>query len=87
MDVVKIKRFDVLLVNLDRTVGSEIKKTRPAVIISPNSMNLSKLKTVIIAPMTSTVKDNFPTRIMTEFKVDVLPALKRRGFLWPCVHD
>ncbi|KTD53552.1 MULTISPECIES: type II toxin-antitoxin system PemK/MazF family toxin [Legionella] len=66
--MVKIKRFDVFLVNLDPTVGSEIKKTRPAVIISPDSMNLSRLKTVIIAPMTSTIKDNFPTRILTEFK-------------------
>ncbi|KTD45454.1 mRNA interferase MazF [Legionella quinlivanii] len=66
--MVKIKRFDVFLVNLDPTMGSEIKKTRPAVIISPDSMNLSKLKTVIIAPMTSTIKDNFPTRILTEFK-------------------
>lgn len=68
MDVVKIKRFDVFLVNLDPTIGAEIKKTRPAVIISPDSMNLSRLKTVIIAPMTSTIKDNFPTRIVTEFK-------------------
>lgn len=67
--MVKIKRFDVFLVNLEPTIGSEIKKTRPAVIISPDSMNLSRLKTVIIAPMTSTIKDNFPTRIMTEFKV------------------
>ncbi|MCE3044447.1 type II toxin-antitoxin system PemK/MazF family toxin [Legionella sp. 16cNR16C] len=66
--MVKIKRFDVFLVNLDPTMGSEIKKTRPAVIISPDSMNLSKLKTVIIAPMTTTIKDNFPTRILTEFK-------------------
>ena len=66
--MVKIKRFDVFLVNLDPTIGSEIKKTRPAVIISPDSMNLSRLKTVIIAPMTSTIKDNFPTRILTEFK-------------------
>lgn len=66
--MVKIKKFDVFLVNLDPTVGSEIKKTRPAVIISPDSMNLSRLKTVIIAPMTSTIKDNFPTRILTEFK-------------------
>ena len=66
--MVKIKRFDVCLVNLDPTIGSEIKKTRPAVIISPDSMNLSRLKTVIIAPMTSTIKDNFPTRILTEFK-------------------
>lgn len=65
--MVKIKRFDVFLVNLDPTIGSEIKKTRPAVIISPDSMNSSRLKTVIIAPMTSTIKDNFPTRILTEF--------------------
>ena len=65
--MVKIKRFDVFLVNLDPIIGSEIKKTRPAVIISPDSMNSSRLKTVIIAPMTSTIKDNFPTRILTEF--------------------
>ncbi len=66
--MVKIKRFDVFLVNLDPTIGSEIKKTRPAVIISPDSMNMSRLKTVIIAPMTSTIKDNLPTRIFLEFK-------------------
>ena len=66
--MVNIKRFDIVLVTLDPTVGSEIKKTRPAVIISPDSMNLSRLKTVIIAPMTSTIKENFPTRIITEFK-------------------
>lgn len=66
--MVKINRFDVFLVNLDPTIGSEIKKTRPAVIISPNSMNLSRLKTVIIAPMTSTIKEDFPTRVMTQFK-------------------
>jgi mRNA interferase MazF len=68
VDVVRIKRFDVFLVNLDPTLGSEIKKTRPAVIISPDSMNLSRLKTVIIAPMTSTIKNDFPTRVRTEFK-------------------
>ncbi len=68
MDMVKIKRFDIFLVNLDPTVGFEIKKTRPAVIISPDQMNLSRLKTVIIAPMTSTIKNNFPTRILTVFK-------------------
>lgn len=66
--MVSIKRFDVCLVNLDPTVGSEIKKTRPAVIISPDVMNLSRLKTVIIAPMTSTLKEGFPTRIMTTFQ-------------------
>lgn len=68
MDVVKINRFDVFLVNLDPTVGSEIKKTRPAIVISPDSMNLSRLKTIIIAPMTSTIKNNFPTRVQTHFK-------------------
>lgn len=66
--MVSIKRFDVVLVNLDPTVGSEIRKTRPAVVVSPDSMNLSRLKTVIIAPMTSTIKENFPTRVMTMFK-------------------
>lgn len=66
--MVKLKRFDIFLVNLDPTIGSEIKKTRPAVIISPDSMNLSRLKTVIIAPMTSSIKENFPTRVNTEFK-------------------
>ena len=66
--MVGLKRFDIFLVNLDPTIGSEIKKTRPAVIVSPDSMNLSRLKTVIIAPMTSTIKENFPTRVNTEFK-------------------
>lgn len=66
--MVSLKRFDVCLVILDPTIGSEIKKTRPAVVISPDSMNKSRLKTVIIAPMTSTLHDNFPTRITTTFK-------------------
>lgn len=68
MDMVIVKRFDVCLIDLDPTVGSEIKKTRPAVIISPDSMNLSRLKTIIIAPMTSTLRDSFPTRINTVFQ-------------------
>ena len=46
-----IKRFEIYLVKLNPTVGSEIQKTRPCIIISPNEMNV--LKTVIIAPMTS----------------------------------
>ena len=66
--MVKLKRFDVCLVNLDPTIGSEIKKTRPVVVISPDSMNRSRLSTVIIAPMTSTVRDHFPTRVTTTFK-------------------
>ncbi len=68
MDMVSVKRFNVLLVNLDPTVGSEIKKTRPVVIVSPDSMNLSRLSTVIAAPMTSTIRTNFPTRVNVTFK-------------------
>ncbi len=49
--VVDIKRFEIYLVKLNPTVGSEIQKTRPCIIISPNEMNV--LKTVIVAPMTS----------------------------------
>lgn len=66
--MVKIKRFDICTVNLDPTIGSEIKKTRPAVIISPDSINLSRLKTVIIAPLTSTIRESFPTRVRIAFQ-------------------
>ena len=43
------------------------KKTRPCLVISPDSMNLSRLLTVIIAPLTSTMRSNFPTRIYVNF--------------------
>jgi mRNA interferase MazF len=61
-----INRFDVYLINLDPTVGSEIKKTRPCLIISPNEMNLH-IRTVIVAPMTTAGKD-YPTRVPCTFK-------------------
>ncbi len=54
-------RFDVYYVNLDPTIGSEIKKTRPCVIISPNEMN-NNIATIIVAPLTSKLR-NYPTRI------------------------
>ena len=57
----EINQYEIVLVNLDPTVGSEIKKTRPCVIISPNEMN-KYLNTVVIAPMTSHSK-NYPTRV------------------------
>lgn len=69
MDVVKNKppaRFDVFLINLDPTIGAEIQKTRPCVIISPDEMN-RHLRTIIIAPMTSTIKD-YPSRVPVKFK-------------------
>ncbi|BAU15649.1 transcriptional modulator of MazE/toxin MazF [Leptolyngbya sp. NIES-3755] len=61
-----VRRFDVFLVQLDPTVGFEIQKTRPCVIISPDEMNRS-LKTVLIAPLTS-VKRNFPFRVDCQFQ-------------------
>lgn len=57
----KFNQYDIVLVILDPTVGSEMKKTRPCVIISPNEMN-KYLQTVVIAPMTSNSKP-YPTRI------------------------
>ena len=58
-------RFDVFLVNLDPTVGREIKKTRPCLIISPDEMN-RHIRTVIVAPMTTRGRD-YPTRIDCHF--------------------
>lgn len=56
-----LKQYQIVLANLDPTVGSEIKKTRPCVIISPNEMN-KYLQTIVVAPMTSNSK-SYPTRI------------------------
>ena len=63
---VVINRFDVFLVNLDPTVGSEIQKTRPCVVISPDEMN-RYIATVIIAPMTTKGKV-YPTRVVCQFQ-------------------
>ncbi|MBE9175463.1 type II toxin-antitoxin system PemK/MazF family toxin [Synechocystis salina LEGE 06155] len=60
-----VNRFEVFLVNLDPTVGSEIQKTRPCVVISPNEMN-HYIATVIVAPMTTKGRP-YPTRISCEF--------------------
>jgi len=57
----EIKQYNIVLVNLEPTIGSEIKKTRPCVVISPDEMN-KYLQTIIIAPMTSQSK-KYPTRI------------------------
>ena len=61
-----IKRFDVFLVVLDPAVGSEIQKTRPALVISPDEMN-RHIQTVIIAPMTTRGRP-YPTRIECRFQ-------------------
>src|SRR5436309_12452220 len=62
---VAVERGDVHLVNLDPTIGSEIKKTRPCVVISPDEMN-RHLRTVIIAPLTSQGR-LYPTRVRCRF--------------------
>lgn len=61
-----VKRFDVYLVNLDPTVGHEIKKSRPCLIISPDELN-RYISTVIVAPM-STKGRTYPTRIPCVFQ-------------------
>lgn len=60
----EIKQYQIIIVNLDPTVGSEIRKTRPCLVISPNEMN-RHLRTIIIAPITSRSKD-YMTRVKFE---------------------
>ncbi len=87
-------RFDVLLISLDPSQGSEIKKTRPCVVISPDEMN-QHIKTLIVAPMTSTLK-NYPTSIPVLFEgregrivlsqlrtIDRSRVIKRLGVIAP----
>lgn len=57
----EINQYDIILVDLNPTIGSEMNKTRPCVVISPNEMN-KYLRTIIIAPMTSSLK-KYPTRV------------------------
>jgi len=61
-----INRFDVYLTNLAPTVGSEIQKTRPFLVISPDEMN-RHIRTVIVAPMTTAAND-YPSRVPCKFK-------------------
>ena len=65
----RYKQYSVVIVNLNPTVGSEIQKTRPCLVISPNEMNYSN---VIVAPMTSKKKD-YPTRV--QLKIDSFVVL------------
>ena len=65
----RYKQYSIVIVNLNPTVGSEIQKTRPCLIISPNEMNYSN---VIVAPMTSKKRD-YPTRV--QLKVDSFVVL------------
>ncbi|HXC24284.1 MAG TPA: type II toxin-antitoxin system PemK/MazF family toxin [Gemmatimonadaceae bacterium] len=60
------RRFDVILVDLDPTLGSEIRKTRPCVVVSPDEIN-AFIDTVVVAPMT-TGTHAYPTRIPCTFR-------------------
>jgi len=62
----EVKRFEVYLVNLDPTVGHEIKKSRPCLVISPDELN-RYISTVIVAPMTTKGR-NYPTRVPCKFQ-------------------
>jgi len=61
-----MKQYDIYLISLDPTIGHELKKSRPCIVISPDEMN-QHISTVIIAPMT-TKSHPFPTRVPIEFK-------------------
>jgi len=63
----EVKQYQIVLVNPDPTLGSEIRKTRPCVIVSPIEMN-DNLRTVVIAPMASTSR-NYPTRVKVNITV------------------
>lgn len=94
----EVSRFEIYLVNLDPTVGSEIKKTRPCVVISPDEMN-HHIRTVIVAPMT-TRERRYPARVACQFKgmkgqivldqmrtVDKTRLVKKLGGLHPHAAD
>ena len=89
-----VNRFDVYLINLDPTVGSEIQKTRPCLIISPDEMN-RHIRTVMVAPMTTAGKD-YPTRVSCKFNkkkgqivldqirtIDKIRLIKKLGTIKP----
>jgi len=66
MGIVVLKQYEIVIVNLDPTIGSEIKKTRPCLIISPDEIN-ENLKVIIVAPITSKSR-KYPTRIEISIK-------------------
>ena len=62
----EIGQYEVFLINLDPTIGHEIKKTRPCVVISPDEMNRN-IQTIVVAPMTTKSHD-YPTRVKVKFQ-------------------
>ena len=79
----EINQYQVVLVNLDPTIGTEMKKTRPCVVLSPDEMN-RHLQTIVVAPIASTSK-SYPTRVPIKHKkvtgwivLDQIRSLDRR---------
>ena len=64
--MVKPKRFDVHLVSLDPTIGAEIQKTRPCIVVSPDESN-KRLNTVVVVPITSAIR-SYPSRVNLNFR-------------------
>ena len=90
----EIKQYDIYLVNLDPAIGSEIQKTRPCIVISPDEMN-KNIQTIIVAPMT-TKTHNYPTRPKVTFEkktgwivLDQIRTVDRRRLVkrLGCVND
>lgn len=83
-----VNQYNVYLVNLDPTVGHEIKKTRPCLVISPDEMN-HNIDTIIVAPMT-TKSHSYPTRIPVKFDGKqgwiVLDQLRTVDGIWLVKH-
>lgn len=87
----EVNQYEIILVNLDPTIGSEIKKTRPCVVISPNEMN-KYLRTIVIAPMTTSSK-NYPTRIEVKHDIkigwvvlDLVRTIDKQRMIKPLGH-
>ena len=93
-----VRRFEVYLVSLDPTVGAEIQKTRPCLVISPDELN-RHIATVIVAPMTTKGRD-YPTRVACRFQgkdgqvvldqlrtVDKARLVRRLGRLSPAAQS
>lgn len=71
-EYMKIEQYGIVLVNLEYSLGSEIRKTRPCVVISPDEMN-RHLRTIVVAPMTTRSR-NYPTRVRVRSR-------KRNGWI------
>lgn len=83
----ELKQYEAYWINLDPTVGGEIRKTRPCIIISPNEINFY-LKTILIAPVTSTLNDiPFRLRIKLKGKINMIALDQIRAIDKSRIYD